>query len=144
MMGFVVAALCAGGLVFMSRRTHRHGYLGMGYVFRRLDTSPGQEKVIRNAIEELRSLGRDWKTRAQGTRADLAQLIRRGATAAEVNTWLSERLGEFNQATPAAAEALTKVHDVLDDRQRETLANLVERGRGFWGHRHADCHRMHY
>ena len=113
-------------------------------MFRRLDTSPGQEKVIRNAIEELRALSRDYKTRARGTRADLAQLIRRGAPAAEVNTWLSERLGEINQVTPAAAEALGKVHDVLDDRQRETLANLVERGRGFWGHGHAGCHHAHH
>jgi len=116
----------------------------MRHVFRRLDTSPGQEKVIRNAIEEMRSLSRDFRTRAQGTRADLAQLIRRGATATEINTWMSERLSELNQVTPAAAEAFGKVHDVLDDRQRETLAHFVERGRGFWGHRHAGCHHGHH
>lgn len=139
-MGFVVAALCAGGLVFMSRGLHRRGYLGMGYVFRRLDTSPGQEKVIRNAMEELRTMSREFRARARGTRADLAQMIRRGASAGEVNTWLGERLNEINQATPAVAEALGKVHDVLDDRQRETLAQLVERGRGFWGHAHAGHH----
>ncbi|HXS16663.1 MAG TPA: hypothetical protein VN764_05725 [Polyangiaceae bacterium] len=143
MMGFVVAALCAGGLVFMSRRSHLRGYWGMRHVFRRLDTSPGQEKVIRNAIEEMRSLSSEWRTRAQGSRADLAQLIRGRATAAELSTWLGARLSEVNQVTPALAESLGKVHDVLDDRQREMLADLVERGRGFYGYRSGACHHGH-
>jgi len=38
---------------------------------------------------------------------------------------------EFKNVRETAAGALTEVHEVLDDRQRESLAKLVERGAYF-------------
>jgi hypothetical protein len=112
----------------------------MWRALRRLDTSPGQEKVIRNAWEEFRLVMKDARQRAQSARPELAQLIRGPVTADELNAWLNARVMELNQVTPAATEAFAKVHEVLDDRQRAMLADWVERSRGFHGHRHHSLH----
>jgi len=130
--GFFVAAFSAAGLVFLSRAGR--GYFGMRHVFRRLDTSPGQEKVIRNALDEMRGVSSELKQQMRSARPELAELVRRGnVTPHELDAWIKARVAEVNQASPTAVEALSKIHEVLDDRQRSTLANWIERGRGAHG-----------
>lgn len=137
MFGFFVAAISAAGLVFLARGGR--GYYGMRHLFRRLDTSPGQEKVIRNALDEMRGVSTEMRERMRSARPELAELMRRGnLTPLELQSWIKARCDEINQVSPGAVEALSKIHEVLDDRQRSTLANWVERGRGAFFRR--GCH----
>src|SRR5947209_5240449 len=117
------------------RRGHggRHGGWGRSIflrpIFERLDTSPGQEKAIRAALDELRETARGLREEARGARADVARVIR-GETLDEM------ALGELSTKANAAAttmrdaveSALTKIHAALDDEQRGMLADWIERG----------------
>ena len=130
-MGFLVAACSAAGLLFLAR--HRHGYHGMRHFFRRLDTSPGQEKVMRNAWSQMREAGKQMRDRAKATRPELSRLIRgEQLSQAELSAFIQTRLSEISEGSPALVDALSQVHEVLDDRQRSLLADLVEQGRGPW------------
>jgi len=113
----------------------RHGGSGPFWlrgVFARLDTTPGQEKVIREVVDELREHGRDLRGEFQRGRGDLADALRADTVDA---TALGDAFGRHDDALDrmrkAAVGALAKLHDALDERQRRILANWLEsRGRG--------------
>jgi len=56
-----------------------------------------------------------------------------------VNDWFVAREHEFEKVRETAVSALAEVHEILDDRQREVLAKLVEKGAYF-----RRCHRGPY
>jgi Spy/CpxP family protein refolding chaperone len=101
----------------------------------RLDASREQEQVIgdslRDLVRELRSLGDE----AAGTRTDLGAAF--GSDRLD-----EQRLGELfarhddllASARKALVGALTKIHDVLDPKQRQQLARWIAR-RGFGPYR---------
>lgn len=104
-------------------------------LFRRLDTSPGQEKVIREAVDELRKTGKQVRDDARQAREQVAKSFRS-------DSWDEVALGEAIHRVDGAVEAirkagldaLAKVHAALDERQRNILADLIARGpRGFGG-----------
>jgi hypothetical protein len=103
-------------------------------LFERLDTSPGQEKAIRAALDELRAATRSVREEMNGARVDVARVIRGDRVD-------DETLGEVSAKATAAAEsmrsatagALGKIHDALDERQRNMLADLIESGPGGFG-----------
>src|SRR5512133_2941356 len=94
MFGFAISAACIAGLVAIGIHHHRHGcssdcgcgnghgHHGFGrrgmmwWVFKKLDTSPAQEKVIRSALDELREKGRDSMRSVKDTRQGVASAIR--------------------------------------------------------------------
>lgn len=103
-------------------------------LFERLDTSPGQEKAIRAALDELRGAARNAREDMNGARQDVARVMR-GDVVDDV------ALGELTAKAQAAADAMrqavasafAKVHDALDERQRATLADFIESGPGGFG-----------
>lgn len=112
-------------------------------LFARLDTTPGQEREIRAAIEELLSSTRDAKAGLKGVREDLARAVR-GESFDEIAA--GEASVRANVATAAVKDAfeaaLKRVHAVLDASQRERLAELLEQGPGFgrrWGNPYRDA-----
>ncbi|HTN91298.1 Spy/CpxP family protein refolding chaperone [Sorangium sp. So ce136] len=182
MLGFVVGTACLIGLIAALRRGHRydcggapwgagprsHGRRGFGgfggfgfrrrfflsFLFDRLGTTPSQEKVIVSAIDELRDAAAAQRSEIRSTRADVAAAVR---SPSFDETRLGELFARHDTAIEslrkASVGALGKVHAVLDDRQREQLADLIEigpsafrdmwSGRGGWrGHR-ADPYRTH-
>ena len=119
----------------------RHGGWGRNFflrgIFERLDTSPGQEKAIRAALDELRAQARGMKDDVRETRSEVARAMRGDVLD-------DDALGTIRARTSAAAEAmqsavgsaLAKIHDALDERQRNLLADFIDEGpRGFgrWG-----------
>ena len=108
-------------------------------LFERLDTSPGQEKVIKEAIEELRSSGSKVKDELRASRADVAKAVKSPSFDETVMGELFARHDtSIEEMRRAVVGAIGKVHAVLDDRQRERLAEMIEsgpfgRGRGRWG-----------
>jgi Spy/CpxP family protein refolding chaperone len=122
---------------------HRdHGYGDGGWggpgamlrgLFRRLDTTPGQEKVIVQAFEELREAARQQRGELRSSRADVAKAMREPSFDAVL---FGEMFGRHDAALEAmrkaAIGALAKVHDVLDEKQRARLAEMIESGPGFF------------
>lgn len=128
---------------------HRHGHWGgdgrddwgashggsgpfwLRGVFARLDTTPGQEKVIREVVDELRAHGRDLGAEFGRARTDLADALRADTIDA---TALGEAFGRhddaLDRARKAAIGALAKLHEALDERQRRLLAQWIESRRG--------------
>jgi Spy/CpxP family protein refolding chaperone len=111
---------------------HHHGrrhHRGLYMVFNRLDCSPAQERTIIAEIDQLKHKLRDTKWGMRDARGDLAAALR-GPTLDDAA--LGAVLGRVDTATAATRaavlEALRNVHAVLDDRQREQLAEMLDGG----------------
>jgi Spy/CpxP family protein refolding chaperone len=152
MIGVIVGTLGAIGLFSMARRRFRggcgyHGHYGhyrhhgrtgrfgsrggwpLRWLFERLETTPGQEKAIVQALEELRENRAALHEEIEQSRGDLARAVRAGliddATLEESfarhDRLLARLRVSFVEATKKAAEA-------LDENQRKVLADLLEGG----------------
>jgi uncharacterized membrane protein len=114
----------------------RHGGSGPFWlrgVFARLDTTPGQEKVIREVVDELREHGRDLRGEFGRGRSDLADALRADTVdATALGDAFARHDDALERARKAAVGALAKLHDALDERQRKLLAQWLE-GRGGGG-----------
>ncbi len=117
---------------------HRGGIGGSFWLralYARLDTTPGQERDIRAAIEELRERARDAKSNLPEARENIGKAIA-GET---FDTGAFEAVSARFDATgeklkDALSSALKRIHGVLDPKQRERLADIVSRGGfGGWG-----------
>jgi hypothetical protein len=108
------------------------------YLSERLDATPAQEKMLRDAWAEFEGeIGR-LKGEGKQTRKDLAAALRRAGVDEVLLGELYARHDEhIERARKAFVGLLAKVHEGLDERQRERLASLVERGGRFvpWARR---------
>jgi len=157
MWGFVIGAACLYGLVRMmrgSRWAYAHGPGGWGrhdwggwrhegwngarhaggrgplrWLFERMGTSPGQERVIAEAADALRATMRGWHDDAERMRSDVARSIRGesfdGAALEEAFARAEARLATVRETLRGQA---ARVHEALDPRQRAELADLVASG----------------
>ena len=149
MFGIIIGTACAVGLFSMARRRMRArcGYGGYGYggrrgfgrtwlvrsLFERLDTTPGQERVIVQVLDELSQSRKAVREEFGRTRTDLAQAVEGGLIE---DTTLDEAFARHDrlaaQLRVSFIEAMKKVMDVLDEAQRKQVARLLQ-GRGFFG-----------
>lgn len=150
MFGFLFGGACLAGLVYTVRggrrwHHHRHGSgrwgwrMRLRWLFERLETSPGQEKVIIKAAEDLmESLG-GMREEFGGTRTSLAQALRGEHFDSGV---LRERFAQHDvkmeNVRATMLGALSQVHEALDPRQRRELADIIENG---WRMGHRGWHR---
>jgi len=120
----------------------RGGFRGFGprawfrRISERLDLTPAQEKAFRQAFEEVRDAGRKAKGEVKETRKDFATAFRADSFDAIL---LGDVFGKHDRALDdvrkALVGALAKVHESLDEKQREEVARIVEDGwfsRGGW------------
>ncbi|HVU04388.1 MAG TPA: Spy/CpxP family protein refolding chaperone [Polyangiaceae bacterium] len=148
---FVGAAALFGLGMFAARRRFRHhgfghhhdgfgGHRGPGHfrrralrhVLERLDTTPGQEKVILSAIEDLTDRAADAREGLAGTRKAVAEAIRGEHVDAQTfGALFDEHVTKIEQLRDEAARAAATIHESLTPDQREELARLVESGRRF-------------
>lgn len=158
MLGFILGTVCLVGLVRVLRHGrhwgsghgwgHHYGYgpgagpmggRGMGFggprrwflrgLFERLETTPGQEKAIVAALDELRSNRKLGREELEASRADLARVVAGGLVddgALEETFHRHDRL--LAQVRVSFVEALRKVAEALDERQRKELARMIEGG----------------
>jgi Spy/CpxP family protein refolding chaperone len=166
MVGFIIGAVCAVGLIKVLRHRRRwharfgqggygcgHGYGGYGWddgpqsrderwggrwrwflrgIFERLGTTPGQEKAIAAALEELRSNREALRAEARQSREDLARVVAAGLVddaALEETFARHDRL--LAQLRVSFVEAVKKAVEGLDEAQRGKVADLLRRGGGF-------------
>lgn len=103
------------------------------WLFQRLETTPGQEKAIMSAIEELRSNKDALRDEARQTRTDIADAVAGGLVDDHA---LDETFARHDRtlakARVSVVEALKKTVEALDERQRKELASIL-RGRSWFG-----------
>lgn len=122
---------------------HHHGWHGGGWhgggpgrrglymALSHLDASPAQERAIIAEVEKLKERVYTAKSSLKDSRSDLAAAVRGPALD---DAALGGVLGRVDTATgevrAAALDAIRNIHAVLDDKQREQLADILDRG--FW------------
>jgi hypothetical protein len=98
-------------------------------VLSRLETTPTQTQALREAVKEFRQGTKGVKGEAERTRADLATALRGPSIDAEAMGELFARHDSALDVLRKAFVGMTmKVHDILDETQRERLAQLIELG----------------
>jgi Spy/CpxP family protein refolding chaperone len=127
------------------RRRRWSGWRGRGIghsywlrrVFVRLDTTPGQEREIRAAVEDLADRARDTKEAMRSTRESLARAVSGDTFDEAAFEAVSARAdASAAQIKDAFAAAMKRIHATLDSKQRERLAELVADGPlGAWARR---------
>lgn len=110
---------------------------GPGFILRaiveQLDATPEQEKVIVAAFREVRDEAAKNRAEVRKSREDIAKAMR---SPGFDEVLLGELFARHDTAIEAMRRAVTgalaKVHVVLDEKQRDTLASLIENGPGFF------------
>jgi len=139
MLGLIFGTVCLIGLVKVlrgghgwhgGRRTRRFGGRWLlRSVFERLDTTPGQEKVIVGALDELRDGRRSLREELKQTRADLARAVQGGLVD---DSSLEETFARHDRLLASLrvsfVEAVKKITEALDERQRKQVADMLEGG----------------
>ena len=100
-------------------------YMGLAHI----DASPAQERAIIGEVEKLRERVRAAKGNVKEARGDLAAAVR-GLVLddAALGAVLGRVDGATGEARAAVLEALRNIHGVLDDKQREQVADLLDKG----------------
>lgn len=128
---------CHGGAWSRGGRGRgRFGHAALGWLFRRLDTSPGQEKELRAAAEDLRNEARALREELTRARSDLASALR-NETFDEValRDALEQHDARLARLRESVVQATARVHGALEPEQRGQLADLLSQGFG-WRHAH--------
>ena len=150
MLGFFIGLASLFGLVHVLRRDyghhpqhHHHGGCGprgrhrrgrrfgkrwMRGLFERLDTTPGQEKVIRQALEDVMDEAGRARRAVPTMRSSIGAAF--GSETLEESA-LEEAMAPADEGLARVREslkgALGRIHEVLDDQQRQTLARWLSR-----------------
>lgn len=150
MFGFVFGTVCLIALVKVVRGGRgwgRGGWNGDGRrwmlrrLFQRLDTTPGQEKVITEAFDELQEKARAVREELFRARSTFAKSVRGEAFDTEsVRDQFDKQQSAFEELKKAALAGMQKIHEALTPQQRAVAGDLLEFGpRGFGG----GCHGGH-
>jgi hypothetical protein len=106
---------------------------GKGFLARaiadRLEATPAQEKVIRDAAEEFHESVSKLKGEGKQTRADVAAAFRKSHFD---EVFFGELFARHDTALTDLRKAFVglgaRIHDALDDKQRARLAEMIESG----------------
>lgn len=159
MIGFLIGAVCLIGLIKTARfgrgyrdhggwRGHDHrggscahtrderGGYGRGpraairILFERLDTSPGQERVIMAAVEQLWTKKRELGDEVAASRHDVARAMRgERFDEAALGEAFTRQDALFAQLRESVGTTMKTIHEALDERQRKIAADALEGGR---------------
>lgn len=151
MFGFIFGTACLLGLTatFAGRHHGRH-HCGPGHsrgfgagrarfllnrLLDRLDATPGQEKVVREAVDSLFDELHEARADFRGTRREVAQVVTSETLDhAAIDGIFARHDQVIDRLRRSALEAFGRVHETLDQRQRKILAEWIEAGpfaRGF-------------
>ena len=146
MLGFIFGTVCLIGLVKVIRGGRRWGYGGWNQdsgggprrwmlrrLFQRLDTTPGQEKVITETFDELQEKFRAVREQLMNGRGVFAKSVRGEHFDGEsVRDQFEKQQGAFEELKKAAVAGAQKIHEALTPEQRAVAGDLIE-----FGPRHA-------
>jgi hypothetical protein len=93
----------------------------------RLEASPAQEKAILAALDEVKDAAKEQRGIGRDVRADVAKAIRGSMLDDIALEGATARIDDASvKLRGAVRAAIAKIHDVLDDKQRKTLADIVD------------------
>ena len=108
---------------------HPGGRGPLRWLFERMDTSPGQERVIAEAADTLRGTMDGWRDDLQRFRSDVGRSLRGevfdAAALEEAFARVEARMASLRETLRGQA---SRVHEALDPRQRAELADLLASG----------------
>jgi uncharacterized membrane protein len=109
------------------------------WLFQRLGTSPGQEKVILEAVDDVTAEGDKLRDEFRKGRSDLARAVR-GPTFDEgaVKEAQARQDDLLKSLREKLSTQLAQVFEALDERQRRELAEVIEYGLGRGGRQRWD------
>jgi Spy/CpxP family protein refolding chaperone len=117
-----------GGRWRHSEDEGRHHFF-LRRMFQGLDTTPGQEKEIKRAADEVIEAAHALKDDLNDTRGDVGRAFKSDVfdedTMADLLTRNDEKLDELRKAFVGS---LARVHETLDSDQRAQLARILQRG----------------
>ncbi len=100
-------------------------------LFTRLETTPGQERVIVEALKELKGAYQKNDSANRKSARDLGEALQGEQLSMDAMGSVFASLDEGTAAIrDGAFSSLTKIHEALDARQRKVLAELLSRGGG--------------
>jgi Spy/CpxP family protein refolding chaperone len=145
MFGFIIGTLSLIALIKVARggRGHRGGPRRwmLRRLYQRLDTTPGQEKVISEVVDDVER--KAWAARDQffNARASYARAMRgEHFDNAAVGEAFDSQQAAVEEVKKSVREALSKMHEALNPEQRKALGDLIEFGPRSFGHHHHHCH----
>ncbi len=146
MFGFIFGTVCLIALVKVVRGGRRWGYGGgwgqdagrrwmLRRLFQRLDTTPGQEKVITETFDELQEKARAIREELFRARQTFARSVRGEHFDTEsVREQFEKQQSAFEELKKVAIAGMQKIHEALTPEQRAVAGDLLEFGpRGFGG-----------
>ena len=124
--------LDSGGGFYRRFRGGRKTSFFLHFLSDRLDATPGQERALASAVAQFHDDVAPLQAEVAKTRSDLAAAMR-SASFDEVG--MGELFARHDEALEKARRAAVglgaRVHEALDERQRDQLASLIERGHSF-------------
>ena len=138
--GYVMGGIALFGLAYVlgRRRGWRRGmYRGYGFgprawlrgLFYRLQTTPGQEKEIVSAVEDLMTNWKKMRGEVKGWKDEVsASLTGEKLDEGRLQQLFERQRGEMEPIQAAFARTLSRIHEVLDSQQRKQFAELVSAG----------------
>lgn len=123
-----IVVLFAAALVRAAafRRARRRVPVRAARLLRRIGATPEQERAVRTELDALAEAFLALRADARPLRGDL--IVAPALDAARVGETIDARLASAAAFRTHVAEAIARVHDVLDPGQRERLAALVRHG----------------
>jgi hypothetical protein len=149
MFGFFIGTASLIGLFMVLRRhrwyghgwgwRHGNGHGGYGrearrswllrWLFRHLDTTPGQEKVFNDAAEDLEGRAREMRSELEQLRKELGRTLKLPQfDAATVRETFARQRAHMDTLEESLIGHLEKIHGALDERQRGVFAELIQDG----------------
>ncbi|MFL5319838.1 MAG: periplasmic heavy metal sensor [Myxococcaceae bacterium] len=109
------------------------------FVFAKLQTTPGQEKLIAEEVENVLNVLRESRGELTNIRGAIANALRSPVFNQEaLNEVQVKQDATMEKVRDAIRGSLAKIHEALDDKQRQELAAIIEgfggfgRGPGSW------------
>ena len=132
MLGFLFGTACLIGLIKVVKGHHGRGgwrRAMLRRMFERLDTTPGQEKVILAAIDSLEQAFGKAREQVRASRGTVADSIRgEHFDAATVEAAFGKNSASLDELHKAVSDALRAVHEALRPEQRRGMADLLAYG----------------
>lgn len=141
MFGFAFGTACLVGLFFMVRggrhgcraggggwRRGRRGLVSgiLSRVFRRLDTTVGQEKVVKGAVDDVVAQLQRLRDEARATKDGMAEALRADAfDAGAFDALLSAQQDRIAEVRRSIVQGMAQIHEVLTQEQRRELADML-------------------
>ena len=95
----------------------------------RLDLTPAQEKVVFQSFGEVKDALRKGKGELRDSRRDVAKAFRATSfDAVLMGETFSRHDTTIEEVRKAVVGALARIHEALDEKQREKLAEILEEG----------------